>query len=171
MRAWAWQHVLGDLHDVISPGPGDPTVRTDAMAVRHLLADIAPLLDRTARDSPNRAVKHGAVAGVLNGAAETMAQVASWNSTTYDRLARSGHVRIRAVDLTGEQITDLPEYAAAKLRGTSVAVTPVLRQRTLAHYGTAAERTSIAPAAQHESSMRTAQQSVEPLSIGHRYAI
>ncbi|NUU18290.1 hypothetical protein HP550_13620 [Cellulomonas humilata] len=141
VRARAWQRVLGDLHDVISPGPGDSIVRTDTTAARHLLAEIAPLVESAGRSRTSRSTGE-----VLNGAVDTMAQIGAWNAMTYDRLASSGHVRIRAANLTGEQITDLPEYAAAKLRGTSVSVTPALHQRTLEHYRDAAERISNAQA-------------------------
>lgn len=140
VRARAWQHVLGDLHDVISPGPGDPTVRADAIAVRHLLAQTAPLTEASGGRAANYELDRRALGAVVNGAVDTMAQIATWNSMIYNRLARSGHVRIRAANLTGEQITDSPELAAAKLRGTSVAVTPALHQRALGHYRDAAER-------------------------------
>ena len=144
VRARAWQRVLGDLHDVISPGPGDPTVRSDATAVHRLLGQVAPLFASFV-DPARPELDRRAVDALLNTAVDTMAQIATWNSMTYSRLARSGHVRIRAANLTGEQITDSPELAAAKLRGSSVAVTPALHERALSHYGDAAERVALAP--------------------------
>jgi hypothetical protein len=164
VRARAWQHVLSDLHDVISPGPGDPTVCTDTRAARHLLAEIAPLVGPAGPLGSAPLSESRRTGEVLNGAVDALAQIAAWNAATYDRLARSGHVHIRPADLTGEQITDLPEYAAAKLRGTSVEVTPVLHQRTLAHYRDAAERVSdtqtLAPP------LRTVRPSPEALVMG-----
>lgn len=157
VRARAWQHVLGDLHDVISPGPGDPMVRSDAIAVRHLLAQTAPLSAPLVDPTVNYGIDLRAAGAVLRGAVEAMGQIATWNSMTYDRLARSGHVRIRAANLTGEQITDSPELASAKLRGTSVSVTPELRERAIGHYRDAADRlTSASDPSMAAAASRTA---------------
>ncbi|KRD41295.1 hypothetical protein ASE38_16920 [Cellulomonas sp. Root930] len=140
VQARAWQRVLGDLHDVISPGPGDPTVRADAIAVRQLLAQTAPLTGDSVGLAASHKLDRRVLGAVLNGAVDTMGQIAAWNSMSYNRLARSGHVRIRAANLTGEQITDSPELASAKLQGTSAAVPPALLECALCHYRDAAER-------------------------------
>lgn len=169
VRARAWQRVLGDLHDVISPGPGDPTVRADALAVRHLLAQTAPLTGSSVSQAASHEPNRRAVGAVVNGAVDAMGQIATWNSMTYNRLARSGHIRIRAANLTGEQITDSPELAAAKLRGTSVAVTPALHQRALGHYRDAAER--IANGSDHSASASARAPTPEAIVISRAHSL
>src|SRR5450756_2387240 len=46
-----------------------------------------------------------------------MTQIAGWNSLTLDRLTRSGHVHVPGRVLTGEQVTDRPDLATARLTG------------------------------------------------------
>ncbi|WP_146925364.1 hypothetical protein [Cellulomonas xylanilytica] len=167
VRARAWQRVLGDLHDVISPGPGAPTVRADAIAVRHLLAQTAPLTGASVGRAASCELDRRAVGAVVDGAVDTMSQIAAWNSMTYNRLACSGHLRIRAANLTGEQITDSPELAAAKLRGTSVAVTPALHERALRHYRDAAER--IASGSDHSGTASAPSPTPEAIVIGRAH--
>ena len=46
-----------------------------------------------------------------------MTHIAGWNSLTLDQLARSGHVHVPGRLLTGEQVTDRPDLATARLNG------------------------------------------------------
>jgi len=46
-----------------------------------------------------------------------MTDIARWSSLTLDRLARSGHVHVPGRALTGEQVTDRPDLATARLTG------------------------------------------------------
>lgn len=66
-----------------------------------------------------------------------MTEIAGWNSLTLDRLARSGHVNIPGIrGMTGEQVTDRPELATARLTGHFAPVPNDVHNNVTATYRT-----------------------------------
>ena len=63
-----------------------------------------------------------------------MTDIAGWNSLTLDRLARSGHVHVPGRVLTGEQVTDRPDLATARLTGHLAPVPDENRRAVTATY-------------------------------------
>jgi hypothetical protein len=114
-RARAWQALHHTLSELVTAGPGDVVVREDLIAITPILQTLAPI---TTPPSGTRAAGlDRPLAGALNGAVATMTDIAGWNSLTLDRLARSGHVHVPGRVLTGEQVTDHPDLATARLTG------------------------------------------------------
>ncbi|OJV75519.1 MAG: hypothetical protein BGO37_01450 [Cellulomonas sp. 73-92] len=132
--ALAFRLVMADLHDYIAPGPPDPGIRTDVLAVRELLAEIAPVhrpsLPLAISDPRTRATL-----STLHGACEVLGQVARMNRTTFATLARSGQVHIPTRLLGGDLLSEDAISAEAKLAGARRVVAPVTRvARTLQAY-------------------------------------
>jgi len=114
-RARAWQELHHNLTALITAGPGDVVVREDLIAITRILQTLAPI---TTPPGDARTVGlDRPLAETLNGAIATMTQIAGWNSLTLDRLSRSGHVHVPGRVLTGEQVTDRPDLATARLTG------------------------------------------------------
>jgi len=115
-RARAWQELHHTLTGLITAGPGDAVVREDLIAITRILQTLTPITT-TAPAGGRAAGLDRPLAETLNGAIATMTDIAGWNSLTLDRLARSGHVHVPGRALTGEQVTDRPDLATARLTG------------------------------------------------------
>src|SRR5450830_2085574 len=115
-RARAWQELHHTLTGLITAGPGDAVIREDLIAITRILQTLAPITT-TAPANGRAAGLDRPLAETLNGAVATMTQIAGWNSLTLDRLALSGHVHVPGRALTGEQVTDRPDLATARLTG------------------------------------------------------
>jgi len=116
-RARAWQEQHHTLTGLITAGPGDAVVREDLIAITRILQTLAPIITTTTPGRGRTAPLDRPLVGALNGAVATMTDIAGWNSLTLDRLARSGHVHVPGRALTGEQVTDRPDLATARLTG------------------------------------------------------
>jgi len=114
-RARAWQALHHTLTALVTAGPGDVVVREDLIAITRILQSLAPIT--AAAPAGARTAVDRTLAGALNAAIATMTDIARWNSLTLDRLARSGHVHVPGRLLTGEQVTDRPDLATARLTG------------------------------------------------------
>ena len=88
--------------------------REDLTAITRILQHLAPITT-TAPASGRAAGLDRPLAETLNAAIATMTDIAGWSSLTLDRLARSGHVHVPGRTLTGEQVTDRPDLATARL--------------------------------------------------------
>lgn len=131
--AHAWQNLAVDLHDYLAPGPVTPEIRSDVLAARQLLSDLVPLgRPHRLRSVPDPATRR--FGAVLNTAMGTMARIAGWNSHEFATLARSGHVRMRASDLSGAYVTDHPDLAKAKIRREPIRVPEARASATLHRY-------------------------------------
>lgn len=126
--ARAFLELTSDLHDYVAPGPPDPTIRTDVLAVCRLLVDLAPtdrrghglqVLDAQTRDTLS----------ALHGCCEVMGQVARMNRATFSTLARSEQIHIPTRLLTGDVLSEDPGAASAKLSGIPRVVAPRARVR------------------------------------------
>ena len=113
-----WQDLTVRLRPFITPAPCDQTVRDDLVAVGHLLQTLAPLSGPTAGRA-SRLSERGTGAA-LNGAVQVMADIAEWNAQTFTRIAHSGQLHIPARALTGDDVTDEPTLATAKIAGRLV---------------------------------------------------
>lgn len=132
--ALTYQELAGQLHRYLAPGPPDPAIRTDILAVRQLLLDVAPparigrltrLGDRLARES---------LSG-LHGACDVMSQISQMNRATFAALARSGHIHTPARLVTGDELSDDIERAQQKLDGARTLIaTPHQVEATLETY-------------------------------------
>jgi hypothetical protein len=134
-RARAWQELHHTLTGLISAGPGDAVVREDLIAITRILQTLAPITT-TAPPGGRAAPLDRPLAEALNGAIATMTDIAGWNSLTLDRLARSGHVHVPGRALTGEQVTDHPDLATARLTGHLAPVPDENRRAVTATYQT-----------------------------------
>jgi len=136
--AKAFHTLANDLSDYLAPGPPDPDLRTDILAIRQLLADLAPPMN------PLRQVRVAdphtrQVLGALHGACEVSAQINQTASSVFATLARSGHVHIPTRLLNGEDLSDDPDTTAAKLTGRRLVQAPDIRiQQTTSRYRAAA---------------------------------
>ena len=110
-RSQQWRAVAAILQPWRSSELAHPAVVGHARRVRALLADVAPLADQQAAAS---AVPAREVAQALRAAVQVADEISVWNAVTVDGLPRS-HVRMPARALTGDQVTDDPALAAAKL--------------------------------------------------------
>lgn len=112
----AWLRLLADMRDYRSAGPTSKHAADDSRAVRRLLEALAPHRDHRIDRGSLADVGERHLGATLHAACAAMAQAADWGATTFSRLARSGHVYVHAADLTGEELTDEPELAAAHLQ-------------------------------------------------------
>lgn len=132
--ALTYQDLAGQLHHYLAPGPPDAAIRTDILAVRQLLVDVAPptriarltkLGDRRARE----------ILSGLHGACDVMSQITQMNRATFATLARSEHVRLPARLATGDELSDDPDRVLQKLDGARTLIaTPQRLKATLATY-------------------------------------
>ncbi|OIQ80462.1 hypothetical protein GALL_377800 [mine drainage metagenome] len=113
-----WQDLTVRLRPFITPAPCDDVVRDDLVAVGHLLQNLAPLTGPTTGGATR--LSERATGAALNGAVQVMADIAEWNARTFTRLAHSGQLHITARALTGDDVTNDPTLAAAKLAGRLV---------------------------------------------------
>jgi len=135
-RARAWQALHHTLTGLITAGPGDAVVREDLIAITRILRTLAPIITTTTPGSGRAAGLDRPLVGALNGAIATMTDIAGWNSLTLDRLARSGHVHVPGRALTGEQVTDHPDLATARLTGHLAPAPDDTRRNVTATYQT-----------------------------------
>ena len=110
-RSRQWRAVAAALQPWQTAERAHPAVIGHARRVRALLVDVAPLADQQAVASvaPTRDV-----AQALRAAVQVTDAISVWNAATVDGLPRS-HVTMPARLLTGDQVTDDPTLAAAKL--------------------------------------------------------
>jgi hypothetical protein len=109
-------------------------IREDLIAITRILRTLAPLT--TPPGGTRAAGLDRPLAETLNGAIATMTQIAGWSSLTLDRLARSGHVHVPGRALTGEQVTDRPDLATARLTGHLAPAADENRRNVTATYQT-----------------------------------
>ena len=110
-RSQQWRAVAAILQPWRTSERAHPAVIGHARRVRALLADVAPLADSRAAAS---AAPGREVAQALRAAVQVTDAIGGWNAATLDGLPRS-HVTMPARALTGDQVTDDPALAAAKL--------------------------------------------------------
>ena len=113
-----WQDLTVRLRPFITPAPCDDVVRDDLVAVGHLLQALAPLTGPTTGGATR--LSERATGAALNGAVQVIADIAEWNAQTFTRLAHSGQLHIPARALTGDDVTNDPTLATAKLTGRLV---------------------------------------------------
>lgn len=119
-QARAWQRLHQHLLPFITAAPSSAVVREDLIAIGRLLQVVAPLTGTgagAARRTDPQARRTGAT---LNGAVAVMADVGDWNARTFHHLATNKHLYLPAHAARGEDISDHPELAAAKLAGNPV---------------------------------------------------
>lgn len=133
--ALTYQDPAGQLHRYLAPGLPDPATRTDILAVRQLLLDVAPptrvgrltrLGDRLAREC---------LSG-LHGACDVMSQITQMNRATFATLARSDQIHAPARVVSGNELSDDPtERAQQELDGARTLIaTPQQVAATLETY-------------------------------------
>ena len=132
--ALTYQDLAGQLHHYLAPGPPNRAIRTDILAVRQLLLDVAPPT-RIARQTKLGDRRAGETLSGLHGACDVMSQITQMNRATFATLARSEHVHLPARLATGDEISDDPDRAQQKLDGARTLIaTPQRLQATLATY-------------------------------------
>ncbi|MHB1492062.1 MAG: hypothetical protein ACYCTH_16410, partial [Cellulomonas sp.] len=130
-----WQDLTVRLRPFITPAPCDDVVRDDLVAVGHLLQTLAPLTGPTAGGATRLSERPTGAA--LNGAVQVMADIAEWNAQTFTRLAHNGQLHIPARALTGDDVTNDPTLAAAKLAGRLVTTPESATSRIIELYDVA----------------------------------
>lgn len=132
--ALTYQDLAGLLHRYLAPGPPDPAIRTDILAVRQLLLDVAPPT-RVARQTKLGDRRARETLSALHGTCDIMSQIAQMNRVTFATLARSEHVHLPARIVTGDELSDDPDQAQQKLDGARTLIaTPQRLEATLATY-------------------------------------
>lgn len=137
LRAVTWRNLRSDLTCYRAPGPPDPHVRADVLALRDLLARLAPL-DGTGPTDPR-------VIPLLTADTTAAAQIATTAGQVFERLARSGHVHIHTRHLTGNHLGEDPDLITAKLTSTQVPAPQTRWQPTLDLWHTAARPVTPTP--------------------------
>lgn len=124
VRGRAWQDLTRTMLTWRSAQPGGDVVATDIAHVTSRLSGIAPLVGSPS-DLP--AGDERRIAVLLRRATEALADVGRWNRRTLERMGNASSVLLPAVALPGEQVTDDPSRAAAKLdrRFTPVPATTI----------------------------------------------
>ncbi len=142
-----------------SPGPGGQW-RVARLQLRRLrtLGPASPAMDALTTTTWQRLVSlaprgvHGSDLGagdrqrleaILLRGTEVFGEVADWNATTVQRLSNTGQLYVPARALTGDEVTDHPDLAAAKLAGRYVAARPEHLRPLLVAY--AAASADVAP--------------------------
>ncbi|MBX9245851.1 hypothetical protein ICW40_13665 [Actinotalea ferrariae] len=128
-RAAAWRDLRTDLAEYQAPGPADPHIRADVLAVRDLLARIAPL-DGSRQADPR-------TTGLLLAAIHATEEIATTAGEAFGWLAAAGHVRIQARHLTSDQLGTDPALISAHVTGTTT-VAPPARWQITTHLWSAA---------------------------------
>lgn len=131
----AWRAVHAELAELrgIDPVPGG--IRCDLNTIMRLLPE--------AETDP----RHDRAAAVLVDACRSHDRVAEWSATAVADLAARGGLYLPGRTLTGDDLTDDTERAAAKLAGTPTTTTPRRIDNILANLATAAR-----PDTEHEQS-------------------
>ncbi|WP_164983974.1 hypothetical protein [Cellulomonas endophytica] len=132
-RARAWQALVIDLRDYLAPGPPQPDIRTEVLAVRDLLDQVAPLHE------PNRLAglddaSNKQLLSTVNTAVTTMNNISDWNVRAFTQLAAHQQLHLPARLLSGNDITDDPTLVTAKLTGLRVTAPTSRTTRTLHLY-------------------------------------
>ena len=110
LRAAAtWRDLLTDLAAYRAPGPADPHIRADVLALRGLLERLAPL-DGTEPADPRTPT-------LLRAARTTTGQLASTGGRVFAQLADHGHVHVHARDLSLDHIGEDPALLTARIAG------------------------------------------------------
>jgi hypothetical protein len=112
-RGDAWRRVQLRLQPIRSTAVGIPGIYADVVAVRHALTRLR-----------EEHVPRAGVANVQRGVVEALDQIASWNDRVVCRLDSSGLLLMPARLLRGDDVTDVPNLARAKLAGELIPVPP-----------------------------------------------
>ena len=132
--ALTYQDLAGQLHHYLAPGPPDQAIRTDILAVRQLLLDVAPPT-RVARQTKLGDRRARQTLSALHGTCDVMSQITQMNRATFATLARSQHLHLPARIVTGDELSDDPGRVQQKLDGARTFIaTPQRLQATLATY-------------------------------------
>lgn len=126
-----WQSLLFEMRHLVAPGPGNPAVHAAVPSVHRLTTRLVGTAVSASAVDGSSTRRIGAL---LNRAVEVAAEIATWNSQTFRVLATSDQIFLRARELTGDQVTDSPDLARAKLRDVRVPVPGVVRDVILGCY-------------------------------------
>lgn len=118
LRSRMWRAIAAGLQPWQTAERAHPAVVGHARRVTVLLADVAPIADQRtgAGVAPAREL-----AQALRAAVQVTDAISVWNAATVDGLPRS-RVTMPARALTGDQVTDDPTLAAAKLTNRRIDV-------------------------------------------------
>jgi len=112
-RGDAWRRVQLRLQPIRSAAVGIPGISADVVAVRHALTRLG--------EEP---VPRPGVAKVQRGVVEALDQIAGWNDRVVSRLDSTGQLLMPARLLPGDDVTDVPNLARAKLAGELIPAPP-----------------------------------------------
>ena len=84
--------------------------------------------------------EHQRLDAILVRGTQMLREVAGWNAATVQRLAAAGQVYVPGRTLTGDQVTDHPDLAAAKLAGRHVPAQPEHLRSLLTAYTAARDQ-------------------------------
>ncbi|OJV60992.1 MAG: hypothetical protein BGO38_09795 [Cellulomonas sp. 73-145] len=126
--ARAFQRLMVDLDDYLAPGPPNPAIRVDILAVRQIVAEIVPL-HRPARALTISDPQTRNTLEALHGTCEALGQIAHMNQTVFATLSRSELLHVPTRLLDGETLSEDPIATAAKLTGARRILAPMARVR------------------------------------------
>lgn len=133
----SWRAVAARLLPWRTNERANPAVIGHVRRVTALLAEIAPLGGGPA-EATMLADRH--IAQSLRAAAQVTDAISGWNAETLEGLRRHGRATMRAGALTGNQVTNDPSLAAAKLSDLRIAVPPIAYADVLDAYAAASGR-------------------------------
>ena len=105
-RGIAWRGAVLELRKMRTANPGHAGIRGDAVAVKKLLGHVT---DRAPGVDPARTLPH------LLHAARALPDLARYADVALAEVASRGELYVRGRSLTGEEVTDSPILATAKL--------------------------------------------------------
>lgn len=142
-RAHDWQVVALDLADYSSPAPADPDIRSHTRSLLAVLREVAPLAAGSRPADPPSMAGHESLRAAVRAALVGTEQIGRWAHRSFERLAASDRLTVRASTLSGEHVTNDPALAAAKLSGGRV-VAPTARLAESRALYTKASRPTVA---------------------------
>ena len=114
----AWRLVHLHSRTLRTATPPLQVVRSDVVAVRHLLERVGVQGDREQGHVPQRRLE-----SVVFGGARAFTDVARWNAAVLDNLAQTGQLYVPGRLLTGNEVTDDPARVQVKLADRITTVT------------------------------------------------
>lgn len=116
LRGRAWQGLHRDLSRFAALTPAIAEVRQDVLALRGVLASLAPLAEG-GNTGASASLSDRRIGAALNGAIATMADIADDNSRTFKRLTRTSDLLIDIKHVPRDLISDDPALVELRLHG------------------------------------------------------
>jgi hypothetical protein len=132
-----WSQIHLQSREMRTATPALGVIRADTLAIRELCRTLMPL-----GPAANQHVSSD-MRSTINGGARTFCEIAGYNARVLAELDATGQLYLSARTLTGDEVTEDPHLAVAKLRGGIVHV-PHGQVESLAQFYKSARKTTVA---------------------------